>query len=172
MKKIIYILLMFLLLFNANRLKSELYDGFFIIINNDVITLNEFKDSFILLKTTLLRVGQPLPPNAFEIVFNNLISEKIIQQVAQKKEIFVSDTEVEEAVNRIKVMNKMSDAAFKEALAHEGKSLKSLEEDYRKQILNEKIMNMELRPRITQPGDEELEDYYMGNKSKMNSPPS
>lgn len=170
MKKTFYIFLIIILLFNINNLGSELFDKIFVIINEDVITLNEFKKNFLKLKEGLLRLGKPLPPDARKIIFNGLISEKIIQQVAEKKEVFVSDNEIEEAIERIKKINRLSDTTFEQALAQEGKTLKDLEAEYRKQILNERIMNLELRPNIVPATDEEIKDYYQKNKKQMYSP--
>ena len=171
MKKIIYFILIFLFLISTNYLQSEFYDGIFIIINNDVITLNEYKERFLKIKSGLLKQGMPLPPNVMEIIFNDFVGEKLIQQVADRKEIFVSDMEVEESINRLRKLNRLSPAAFKRALEQEGKSLKELKEEFRKRLLNEKIMNIELRPRITQSSEEELLDYYKSHPKEMTAPP-
>lgn len=170
MKKIFCILLFYLYLLPGVKLHSALYDSIFIIINDDVVTFNEFKLNYLKLKKDLLRRGLPLPKESKLLVFNQLVNEKIIKQIADKKEIFVSNTEVEESINRVKKMNRMSDAAFKQALKQEGKSMKDMEEEYRKQILTEKIMSIELRPRIGQPTEEEMKDYYKKNKRKMVTP--
>jgi len=162
---------MILSLLPAFELNSKLYDSIFIIINEDVITFNEYKLRYLKLKSDLLRRGIPMPRDSKLKIFDVLVNEKIIRQTAQKNKIFVSDTEVDESINRLKTMNRLSDAAFKQALAQEGKRLQDLEEEYRQQLLSEKIMSIELRPRISQPEEDEIKDYYNKNKSKMIEPP-
>ena len=81
------ILILLFLLFMCTNLYTEFYDGVFIIINDDAITYNEFKSSYIKLKQGLLRIGQPLPRNAKLLVFNNLINEKIITIIRANSKI-------------------------------------------------------------------------------------
>ncbi len=170
MKNIIYILLILFVLFYINNANSELYDRILIILNDEIITLNEFKEDYMKLKEDLLKIGQPLPQEAKQIVFNNLLSEKIIKQVADKNEIFVSDMEIDDRIDRIKTMNRLSDTAFKKELDRMGTSLEQLKEENKKQILREKIMSLELRPRITLPAEDEIKAYYQTNPQDMYTP--
>ena len=172
MKNILYILLIPLLLFNINDLNSEPYDRILVILNDEIITLNEFKESFIKLKLDYLKIGRPLPKNSKQTVFENLLSDKIIKQIADKNEIFVSDVEVDDQIERIRTAYRLSDAAFKQELERVGTSLKAVKEENRKQILREKIVSLEIRPRITLPTDEEMKAYYESNPDDMYSPPT
>ncbi len=156
---------------SANYLQSKFYDGIFIIINNDVVTLNEYKEKFLKVKSGLLGRGLPLPPDAMEIVFKDLVGEKLIQQVADRKEIFVSDMKVDDEIDKLRKLNRLTHAEFKRELEQVGKSLKELKGEYRKQMLFRRIMDLELRPRIVHPTEEELVAYYKSNKKDMVSTP-
>ena len=52
---------------------AEMYDRIFVILNDDIITLNEFRESYYKLKSDLLRTSQPMPKDAKKLVFENII---------------------------------------------------------------------------------------------------
>lgn len=168
MKKILFSV--FMILFLGMMLSAEYYDGVFIIAGSEAVTFNDYSKNYLKLRDGLLRMGQPLPANAKMIIFKKMISEKIINKVAEEKKLFVSDSEVDEAINNIKKMNRLTDAALKQALEQEGRTLNELKEDYRQQIVTEKIMSLELQPRIKYPEDLELETYYNNHKKDMYEP--
>ncbi len=171
--KIIIIFLLFYYLILSGKIeaeKRELYDWTFIIINNKVITFYDLKSDYLKLKNSLLKYGQPIPPDLKTMIFNKLINKIIIEEVAEKKEVFVSDNEIDERIKNIKAMNKLSDRAFREALKREGKTLRELREEIRAQILTEKIMNLEVRGNLEEPTEEEIREYYEAHKKEMVSP--
>lgn len=143
------------------------YDGLFLIVDNEAVTYNEFSLEYLKLKDNAIEMGQPMPPNAKVLIFRKLINDKIISKIADKKQVFVSESEVDEAINNIKKMNRLTDEAFRQILAEKKKSLKDLKEEYERQILQEKIMSMELQPRIKYPDEAELQAYYNSHKNEM-----
>ena len=149
---------------------AEYYDGIFIVVNNDAVSFNDYMNNYIKTRNWLIKMSQPIPKNLKVSVFQNLINEKLIQQIAEKKEIFVSDSEIDESIDRMKKINHLSDSAFNQVLTEQGQSLQELRAEQKKQFLREKILEIELQPRIKHPTEEELKDYYNKHKSEMYEP--
>ncbi|MDD5067814.1 MAG: peptidylprolyl isomerase [bacterium] len=168
MRKSLFLIIFSLLL--VLPLAAEYYDGIFIIVDNDAITYNEFSVQYKKFKENLIKYGQPGPPNAKTVIFKKLVNEKIIRKIADKRQVFVGETEVTEALNNIKKMNRLTDDAFRQILAQEGKTVQELEKEYEQQILQEKIMSIELQPRIKFPEDIEIQSYYNNHKNDMYDP--
>jgi len=168
MKKFLVVFIVSVLLTTLSY--SEIFDRIFLIVNNDSVSLNEFKKLVKERKKALVLMGIKSPKNLTEMVLKDLIREKLVNQYARKKDLYVTENEINNRIEKIRTMNRMSESTFKAELKRAGISYEKFKEDQRKRILLEKIIDLEIRPKIQPPSDEEMKDYYKKNKKKMFSP--
>ncbi len=167
----ILLIIIFAIISFTSTLSSKIYDRILAIVNEDIITLYDLKDNFFKVRKTLIKMGQQTPHNLKSSVFDRLINKKLIEQISSQKEIFVSESEIDQAIENIKAINRWSDKALKEELKRAGKTIEELREDYKNQILTEKIISLEVRSKVEEPTEEEIKEYYIKHKKEMYEPP-
>ncbi len=133
-------------------------DRIIAVVNDEVITSGEIQAS-----------GSKVFPSTS---LSFLIEKKLQLQTARKKGISASDTDIEEALNDIKKMNSFkSDEDMKDALLKEGISLEDYIREIREQIIILKVVNREVKSKIS-VSDKEIENYYQAHKSDFRLPES
>lgn len=129
-------------------------DGIIAIVNEDLITESELNSSKI------------FPHKSISF----LIEKKIQLQTANKMGIGVNPTEISAAMEDIKKENSfLSDKDFEAALLKQGISLEDYKKDLKEQLILIKLINREIKSKITIT-DSELEEYYSLNKRLFSSP--
>ncbi len=171
MKKTTNILLIIIIIFTTASLNSNTYDRILAIVNDDVITLYDLQDNVNKVRESLIKMGQPTPENLVSIFFDRMINQKIVNQIAEKKSIFVEKSDLDAAIENIKKMNRWSDKTFREELKRAGKTIDDLREEYKNQILSEKIIGLEIRSTVQEPTEDEMLEFYNKNKKNMVAPP-
>jgi peptidyl-prolyl cis-trans isomerase SurA len=96
-----------------------------------------------------------------------LIDEHLLNQEAMRMGLSASDPEVDRAIADVKAKNKLDDASFTKALTEQGLTLRLFREEMRSQIMQAKITNLVLRPRV-QISEEELHAAY--DQAKKSDP--
>src|SRR3990172_11469007 len=123
-------------------------DGIIAIVNEDLITESELNSSTI------------FPHKSISF----LIEKKIQLQTANKMGIGVNPIEISAAMEDIKKENSFfSDKDFEAALLKQGISLEDYKKDLKEQLILIKLINREIKSKIT-VNDSELEEYYSLNK--------
>lgn len=121
------------------------------IVNNEIITKSELEDSKI------------FPDKSV----SSLIEKKLQLQTAQKKGLTTQDSEILSAIDDIKRVNSFrTDKEFEEALLRDGSSLEKYKKDLRDQLTIIKLINKEVKSKIT-INNKETENYYISNKAKF-----
>jgi len=101
---------------------------------------------------------------------NELISELLIKDRADRLGLTVSDTEVHEAVNRLKQQYGITtDEQFAESLQKSGMSRTDMEAQLRDTLITNKVFGRELRSR-EELADRELRDRYDREKERYRLP--
>jgi peptidyl-prolyl cis-trans isomerase SurA len=153
--------------------RAEVIDRVIAVINDSIITLSELNAATIL-KSEKLKGGESNGRRLEEIrsaTLKDLIEQKLVKQTADKAGIDVSDREVENAVEEVRVQNNLSEDQLLVALAGSGLTYREYKEQLREQIRQVKFINMEFRSKISVP-DEEIEDYYRQNIEEFYGPPT
>jgi peptidyl-prolyl cis-trans isomerase SurA len=157
-------------LLTSGLVKGETADRIVAIVNDKVITLRQLK----LAEFSALQNKPQDSEGKFSVdqakLLEDLIEEKLLIQVADKAGITVTENEVNTALEEIKKRNKISDdAKFREAVTREGQSWEQFLDDIRKQIKVVRLVNREVRSRVT-VDEAEVRDYYEKNKNSSGSP--
>ena len=133
-------------------------DRIIAVVNDEVITTSEMETS-----------GTKVFPSKS---LSFLIEKKLQLQVAKKKGISVYNEEIEETLNDIKKMNGFkSDTEMEEALLKEGASLEDYKREIKEQLIILKLINREIKSKIS-ASDKEVEEYYQLHKGSYILPES
>lgn len=147
---------------------AELADRIVAIVNDDCITLSELNEA---LGPYLQTVRGELSPNEaremrFELrekVLNKMINQKLAAQEARRLKIWVEEKEVDEYLERTKEQNSLTDEDLRKALAAEGLTFEHYRQQIKEQILQMKIIELEVKSRIAITG-EDIRNYYENHK--------
>jgi len=151
-------------LFTPSFAEAELVDRIVAIVNDDVITFSDLNREGAAL---FRRITQQAPPEqvqmallqAREEMLSNLIDKLIVEQRARKIGVTVDDAEVDSAVTRIIARNNTTPEKFRQQLELMGTSEKDYRELIRNQILQDRLVEYEIRSRVVVT-EERMKEYY------------
>lgn len=144
---------------------AEIVDRIVAVVNDDIITLNDFNQALKPYSDRIKSMGYDAgeKSEAFaklqKNVLDSLIDQKLTDQEIKKTKLAVSDQEVDSAIERIKATNSYSDEDFRKALAGEGMSLEEYRRNVRAQILRSRLVNREVKSKIVIT-EQDVNAYY------------
>ncbi len=159
-----HIILLLLLLVWPSFVAAELVDRVVAEVNDDVITLSELEtagDSYF------KRIREKAPARelnaalrqAREEVLTSLIDKMLLRQAAGKMSISVSEAEIDTAVDQILARNKATIKEFRKELDSMHTTEEKFRDDLHDQILQSKLINVQVRSRIVII-EEDIKEYY------------
>ena len=156
-------LLLILFLLTPGHLRAEITNRIVAIANSDIITLHELNTSIQRLTGLNAKDLQQRSETKFyeirKAVLDNLINEKITTQQINKLGIKVMTKDVEEAIEKVKRENNLSQEDLVYSLKREGASLKEYKEKIRRQIERFQLVNYEVKSKIVIT-EENVRNYY------------
>lgn len=81
-------------------------------------------------------------------LLNFLIDEKLIRQIARESGIRVTDADVDNAIENLRLQNNLTEEQFREALDQQGFTEAQYRTDLKRQLLRLKVMNQRVRARV------------------------
>ncbi len=149
--------------------RAEIVDRIVAVVNEDIITLSEFESSFNPYAEKIKAYGYP-PDKEQELLFklreniiNQMIDKQLTDQEIKRLSITVSDGELDNAIERIKEKNMMTDEDIRKRLGDEGITMKEYRDEMKEQILRAKLVEREVKAKIIIT-DEDLRAYFEKNK--------
>lgn len=140
--------------------ERKLLDQVVAIVDEDVILQTELEARISTITSRLSAQGTALPPRQIleERVLDQLITESIQMQMADRAGMRISDNELNETMANIAERNGMSLAQFENQLADEGVSYNQAREQIRREMLTSRVQQRQVgnRVRVT---DREVENY-------------
>lgn len=140
--------------------ERKLLDQVVAIVDEDVILQTELEARISTITSRLSAQGTALPPRQIleERVLDQLITESIQMQMADRAGMRISDNELNETMANIAERNGMSLAQFENQLAAEGVSYNQAREQIRREMLTSRVQQRQVgnRVRVT---DREVENY-------------
>ena len=147
----------------AGPARAEIIDGVAAIVNDDVITLSEVDEAGAPIYREIQRkYGQDAQAEIAQArreVLDQLVDQKLMEQVIKKYEITASDSEVDLAINDVKKQNGITQEGLERALAREGITYEEYREQVRSQIERTKLVSRQVRNR-SDIGDGQAKKYY------------
>ncbi|WP_417515765.1 peptidylprolyl isomerase [Marinobacter sp.] len=146
--------------------ERKLLDQVVAIVDDDVILQTELEARINTIVGRLSAQGTGLPPRRLleERVLEQLITESVQLQMADKMGMRISDNELNETLVNIAERNGMSLAEFEEQLVVEGVSYRQAREQIRQEMITGRVQQRQVgnRVRVT---DREVENYLLALES-------
>ncbi|PPI83393.1 molecular chaperone SurA [Marinobacter maroccanus] len=140
--------------------ERKLLDQVVAIVDEDVILQTELEARISTIASRLNAQGTALPPRQVleERVLDQLITESIQMQMADRAGMRISDNELNETMANIAERNGMTLAQFENQLAAEGVAYNQAREQIRREMLTSRVQQRQVgnRVRVT---DREVENY-------------
>jgi peptidyl-prolyl cis-trans isomerase SurA len=136
-------------------------------VNDEIITLSELNEktkAFVEARkqNPFLRDQNQSLETIRRTILDNLINDRLASQEISRLKISVSDSDVNETIERIKQENRFTQEALEAMLRKEGKTLEDLRQNIRKDLEQSMLINQEVRRKIVIT-DEQVEAYYQSH---------
>jgi peptidyl-prolyl cis-trans isomerase SurA len=152
---------------------AELVDKIVAVVNEDVITQSELKESMLpFIADYRVRYGEEnlegKMDEARQDALNRLIEERLILQESKKRKVVVEDFEIQERIDEVKQRFR-DESEFLEAINASGITLYRLKQKYEEQIMMRKLINALINSRVN-ISPTQIAAYYYGNIKDFTMP--
>ncbi len=143
----------------------EVVDRIVAVVNDDIVTLMELKAAIKPYEKKIKTLGytseeqRKMLFKVREDKLRQLISDKLTEQEIKALEVTVDEKEVDDAVERIKESNFLTEEELRQALSNEGSSLEAYRNQLKDQILKSKLVNYKIKSKIVIT-KEDIKKYY------------
>lgn len=138
-----------------------------VVVNDSIIMNSEVDQRLNDVRTQLASRNTQLPAN--EVlrgqVLDQLILESIQIQLAEKQGLRVSDTELNNTLERIAQQNSLSLRDFRKALIDEGRDYQAVRDQIRRELLISRVQQNNVNRRVSVT-DQEIENYLNSDFAK------
>lgn len=122
-------------------------------VNNDAIFLSDLRSRAVPFLPQIAEAQTETERMArlkelYEELLNFLIDEKLIRQLARESGIRVTDADVDNAIENLRLQNNLTEEQFEQALDQQGFSQTQYRTDLKRQLLRLKVMNQRVRSRV------------------------
>ena len=150
--------------------RISLVDRIVAVVNSEVVTQSELTERISIAERQLKRQNTPIPdPRQLERqVLERLILEKAQLQMAKETGLRADEVQLDRALARIAENNKMTLAAFRQALEKDGLRFDRFREEIRNEIMITRLREREVDDKI-QVSDSEI-DLYIAEASGPGAP--
>lgn len=130
---------------------KQLLNQIVAVVNDEIITQNEFTHAVGIAKQQFVQERVPLPDGQTfkQQVLDQLIYQKLQLQLAKQNNIKVTNKEISAAVARIAAQNHFSGTALKQKLAQEGMTYKQFSSQLQRQLIISKLQHQTVGSDIT-----------------------
>ncbi len=160
------------LLFSPGSSGAEIVDRVAAIVNNEIISLFELNQELKQYSDKIENMGYS-PEKERKMLFivredilNDLINKILTDQEIKRQKITVGQNEVNSAIERTKKRNFLTDEELRKALKNEGMTIEAYRNKQKDQILQQKLLNYEVKSKIIIT-DAEIKKYYNSHKDEF-----
>ncbi len=117
------------------------------VVNGEIITYRQLENRV----NSLMKTRQAAGMNRDDVrrkVLDALIDQELMNQAAKAKGVFITDSDVSQALESIKKDNNLTDEQFRASLAHSGTTLEAFREDLRVELLRNRVMGSQVVNKI------------------------
>jgi peptidyl-prolyl cis-trans isomerase SurA len=167
----------FLLVFAGSILfhssvSGEIQNRVVAIVNDEVVTLHELnsriKEVTGISPTELKNRSEERFLEARRQVLDGLIDQKITLEKIKELEIVVSTQEVDQAIERVKEDNQLTQEGLIAALKEQGSTYESYRKSLREELERIRLIDYEVKSKIILR-EEEIEDYYKTHRNEFST---
>ena len=173
MKKVIFLLLIACFILSARQSKAEVVDKVAVIVNDEIITQGEVdKILYNVYKQFKVQYTEEELEEKIDDARTNLIKtlieDRLLLSEAKRRNIEVDDKEVDERMNEVRESFK-SEEEFRNALQADSITISELESKYKERIMRDKLIDVEIRGKIS-VSPQEVVEFYKGHKEEFKEP--
>jgi len=134
-------------------------------VNDEAILLSEFDKNATPILDQFKKAAPPAeqtPERVQDIkkrVLDQMVDDRLLSQEAKKKNIKISQIEVDDGVKKVR-QRFQTEAEFNEELKGQGMTFPEFREHIQKQLGTIKLIDTEVKAKITPPTDKEIESLY------------
>ena len=144
--------------------KTQLVDGIAAIVNDDIITITEVQETMLPEAEQLSRQYNGLALDqqvkaSFKRTLTGLVDVQLQLARARHLNLRVSEEDVNQQINALKKQNDVADEQFLQLLKTRGLTLEAYKKQVAESLLITKVVNAEVRSRLTVL-DTELQEAY------------
>lgn len=99
-------------------------------------------------------------------ILDAMIEEKVLAEKAKEMNLQVTESEVEQGIAEIRSRFK-TEKEYQEELGKQAMKLSNMRERVKEQLMTIKLINSEVRAKISEPKEEEIKKFYEENEEKM-----
>jgi peptidyl-prolyl cis-trans isomerase SurA len=149
---------------------AELVDRVVAIVNDDCIALSELNERLEPFIRELREADYPEEAKRqmlFKVrqeVLNKMIDEKLAHQASENLKVRIDDRDVDQQIERIKSDNFLTDEELRASLAARGYTFEQYRSRLKEQMLQMKLINIEVRSKIAIT-DKDIREYYEAHKA-------
>jgi peptidyl-prolyl cis-trans isomerase SurA len=158
--------------FNGQTAEAVVVDRIVAVVNDDLITLFDLNQDFRPYEANIKALGYT-PERERETLYklrsdllNKLIEEKLADQAIRKNNIEVSEQEIDTALERLKDSRSLTDDDLRAGLARQGLTIEEYRNNLKKQLLRNKLVNLEVKSKIVITQDD-INAYYNEHREKF-----
>lgn len=156
-------LLLVIAVFSPCNLSAEIENRIVATVNSDIVTLHELNTSIRRLTgmraADLKRRDEEQFYQVRSAVLDNLINEKLTDQQVVTLGITVTDKEVDEAIEKVKKENRLTQEELDRSLRWEGLTLEDYKKKIKKEIERFRLVNYEVKSKIVITEEDEKSFY-------------
>lgn len=153
-----------------SNLRAEITNRVVAAVNSDIITLYELNNSIEQVTGISIANLRLRDESRFyqvrRAVLNNLINQKITEQQIRKIGIKVTERDVDEAIEKVKEENNLTQEKLLYTLRLEGITLKEYKERVKREIERSRLVNYEVKSKIVIT-EEDLRNYYQDHAEQF-----
>jgi parvulin-like peptidyl-prolyl isomerase len=138
--------------------RTEIINGIACTVGRDIITVREFNTTYEQVKARAYMLGMPVPGR--QEVMDGLIDNLLIEREAERKGLVVSESELDDIINDIKEQGNISDEEFQAQLRQEGLTEEELRDQYRSEIIRNRLVSFFISGSDHGIPEKELKDFY------------
>ena len=153
MKRILTIAFTAFLIASSISFARDQVDRVILVVNDQIITLSEF-----LLEAKKNGIDMEKAGNEYKFL-EQIIDKTIVEQEAQQAGITVTDEELDFTLKELKTRYKLNEKEMENALKKQNVSEENFREQWRFQILTQKLMESKVKGNIAVT-DQEIKEYY------------
>ncbi|MFA9409925.1 MAG: SurA N-terminal domain-containing protein [Deltaproteobacteria bacterium] len=146
-------LTVFVFVLMANSANADVVERVVATVNNEAIFLSDLRKRAVPFLPQVAEASTETERMArlkelYEELLTFLVDEQLIRQLASSGGIRVTDADVDNAIENLRLQNNMTEEEFKEALESQGLSQGQYRRDLKRQLIRLKVMNERVRSRV------------------------
>lgn len=151
--------------------ESQVVDRIVAVVNDEIIVFQDLNKMLEPVVDSLRASGQP-PEKIKQLIYEKrkqlldmLIDQKLILQESKLFTISVDEKEIDNAIERMKEANRLTDETLREALEAQNISMKEFRTNFREQIILGRMEHIEVRSKIVIT-KEDAKAYYESHRDQ------